>query len=221
MSYDWHFSDGSHTKLSNWQVHSAVMLIYHAVGVWSYERLESELTTMQMHRNLMNETLGSNQDEPLPENKEPVNIIITVEKLDLNDGRLELAKKAGMPIEEKDGHAYLAKVEFKSEKPVSKEFMNKWTSSMEGHLKYAIKNTMRCEELRSDAPGFMKETLEKILSNDGFVFNPKDARIMMMAFMGLDKKVRDELEEVLPVGWERLVMVCVHVGEENLSAQIF
>ena len=32
----------------------------------------------------------------------------------------------------KDGIAYIAKVQFKSDAPVSKEFMEEWTKSMEG-----------------------------------------------------------------------------------------
>lgn len=222
MSYDWHFSDGSHNKMSNWAVHSAIMLIYHAVGAWSYERLESELTAMHMHRNQMFEMANEGSEERSAfKGDEPINIIITVEKLSKDHELIKQAIKAGAPVEIKDGLAYIAKVQFKSEAPVSKEFMEEWTKSMEGHLKYAIKNTMRCEELLDEAPGFLKPTLKKVLANDGFVFNQKDADTMMVAFMGVDKKITEELEEVLAEGWQELIHMCLYAGANNLTARIY
>lgn len=222
MSYDWHFSDGSHNKMSNWAVHSAIMLTYHAVGVWSYERLESELTAMQMHRNEMNQMANEGSEERSAfKGDEPINIIITVEKLSTESELIKEAIKAGAPVEIKDGIAYIAKVQFKSDAPVSKEFMEEWTKSMEGHLKYAIKNTMRCEELFDEAPEFLKPTLKKVLANDGFVFNQKDADTMAMAFMGIDKKITKELEEVLAEGWQELILMCLYAGANNLTARIY
>ena len=222
MSYDWHFSDGSHNKMSNWAVHSAIMLIYHAVGVWSYERLESELTTMQMHRNEINEMAKEKINERSAfKGDGPINIIIKVQKLSKDDELIKQAIKAGAPVEMKDGTAYIAKVQFKSGTPVSTEFIEEWTKSMEGHIKYAIKHTMRCDELLDEAPGFLKPTLEKVLANDGFVFNQKDANTMALAFMGIDKKITEELEEVLAEGWQELILMCLHTGANNLTAQIF
>jgi len=222
MSYDWHFSDGSHNKMSNWAVHSAIMLTYHAVGVWSYEKLESELTAMQMHRNQMNEMANEGSEERSAfKSDEPINIIITVEKLSTESELIKQAIKAGAPVEIKDGVAYIAKEQFKSDAPVSEEFIEEWTKSMEGHLKYAIKNTMRCEELLDEAPGFLKPTLKKVLANDGFVFDKKDAETMTMAFMGIDKKIAEGLEEVLAEGWQELILMCLYAGTNNLTAQIY
>ena len=134
---------------------------------------------------------------------------------------IKQAIKAGAPVEIKDGMAYLAKVQFKSEEPVSREFMEEWTKSMEGHLKYAIKNTMRCEELHDEAPEFLKPTLKKVLANDGYVFDQKDADTMTMAFMGIDKKIAEGLEEVLAEGWQELIIMCLYAGANNLTAQIY
>ena len=177
---------------------------------------------MQMHKNQMFEMANEGSEERSAfKGDKPINIIITVEKLSTESELIKQAIKAGAPVEIKDGVAYIAKVQFKSDAPVSEEFIEEWTKSMEGHLKYAIKNTMRCEELLDEAPGFLKPTLKKVLANDGFVFNQKDADTMTTAFMGIDKKIAEGLEEVLAEGWQELILMCVYVGVHNLTARIY
>ena len=217
MSYDWHFSDGSHTKMNNWQVHSAVMLLYHVMGAWSYKRLESELTAMQMHRNELNKTVQKMPDSGV----EKLHMVISVETVDTDSELYKAARRKGMPIEEKDGVAYLAKVEFRGEKKPTKEFMKDFHLKIHGHLLYAIKNTMRCDELRDSAPKAYHSTFEKVLSNDGFVFDQKDAQVLMGGFFAIDKKMVAGLEEVLAEGWSELGLVCAYLLAKNLTAQIY
>lgn len=220
MSYDWHFSDGRHTKMSSMSVHTAVMLVYHAMGVWSDDRLESELTTMLMHRNDMERKFSSKEAKKKAEKgAKRQHIIISIEKVALESDFYKAAMKAGMPVEERDGFAYLAKVEFRGEKP-TKEFMKNFSKNMEPHLKNAIRNTMRCDELRNDAPKKFKPTFEKVLSNDGLIFDHHDSHMLMGAFLALNKKYIEGLGELVVDGWQEFILACMYVGANNLTAKI-
>ena len=220
MSYDWHFSDGSHKKMSSMSVHTAIMLVYHAMGVWSDDRLESELTTMLMHKNDMDKKYRSQDAKKKAEKgAKRQHIIISIEKVDLDSDFYKAAMKAGMPVEERDGVAYLAKVEFKGERP-TKEFMKDFSKNMEPHLKFAIRNTMRCDELRNDAPKKFKSTFEKVLCNDGLIFDRDDSHMLMGAFLALNEKHIEGLGELVVDGWQEFVLACAYVGAKDLTAKI-
>lgn len=220
MSYDWHFSDGSHTKMSSMSVHSAIMLIYHAMGIWSDDRLESELTTMLMHKNEIEEKLSSEEaKKKLGPNTKRHHVIISIEKVDLESDFYKEARESGMPTEEKDGFAYLAKVEFRGETP-TKEYMENFAKNMKGHIMYAIRNTMRCEELREDAPKKFKSTFEKVLTNDGLIFDRSDAFTLMNTLVGIDKRTVESLGELLVDGWQDFALACAYVGAKDLTAKI-
>ena len=225
MSYDWHFSDGNHTKMSNWTVHTAVMLAYYAIGVWSYKRLESELTTLQMWKNEMQDAFQ--KSVPTENVTEGLHTTITVNRFETDSDEYKEAKEEGLPVTEKDGFAWIAQVTFEGKEPPKQEFIDDFLNNMKIPLLYATRNSMRCDSLLDECPEAFRPTYAKVLLNDGALFDANDAATLIHAFMPLTsvKKVDDsvlrKLEEIIDPDWTNLIGCCGRIVMKDVTALIY
>lgn len=225
MSYDWHFSDGNHTKMSNWAVHTAVMLAYYSIGVWSYKRLESELTTLQMWKNELQEAFQNSV--PTENITEGLHTTITVNRFDIDSDEYKGAMEEGLPVTEKGGFAWIAQVTFEGKEPPKQEFIDAFLDNMKIPLLYATRNSMKCDSLLDECPEAFRPTYAKVLLNDGAEVDAKDASTICNTFMALmameqgGDKVLENLSEIIDPDWSDLVACCGYIVMKGVTALIY
>ena len=187
-------------------MHSFAMLLLHADGAWSRDRLEDELTSLATTRNTIlskkfvqtgKGDVGLVSDELLK--KEPLNLVISVRKIP----REELNEVRSMFIpdeEDTDGaEAWIAEVGFRE---IPTEEQLKRTETMlnnEGKeaIMQAIQQAKKGNYLVEESKGNLNDLLSKILSCDGLTVNPIESMYLLDLFMTIPDDVHTMAAELV------------------------
>jgi len=204
MTFDWHFECGNSTKHNNWSMHSFAMLLLHADGTWSKDRLEEELTSLATTRNTIlskkivqtkEGDVGVVSEEPVK--GEPLNLIINVRRVPKDE--LNEIRSMFIPDEEDtdEAEAWIAEVGFR-EKPTEEQL--KRTEAMlekDGReaIMQAIQHAKKGHYLVEESKGNLSDLLSKLLSCNGLTINPLESMYLIDLFMTIPNDVHSMAAE--------------------------
>ena len=225
MGYDLHFEDGRHEWHNIWVVETTVLLIAYAEGKIKRQELLDSLATMAMSKA---DAEGTSQGEPddVGKGKKKIKreksgrpqadylIHITTfdpEEIDdlsdviFNDLKNKKVKKVyGAKIIPKNEEAIKRMSEIKEDLTAQLLPMIGWRERMDEH-----------KELLNDPQ------IDAMFDNDGRILSSQTCALMLVAFMKLDSKLLDEVDEYYPMGEVvRLIGHCAYSAGSGYSITV-
>ena len=187
-------------------MHSFAMLLLHADGAWSRDRLEDELTSLATDRNTVlskkfvhtkEGDVGVVGEKPIK--GEPTILVINVKRVPKDE--LKEIRSMFIPDEEDsdEAEAWIAEVGFK-EKPTEEQL--KRTEAMlenEGReaIMQAIQHAKKGHYLVEESKGNLNELFSKLLSCAGLTVNPIESMYLLDLFMAIPDDVHSMAAELV------------------------
>ena len=208
MTFEWIFECGTRIKHNNWSMHAFAMLLLHANGNWTNDKLETEVNALGMHRSsVMNGIRGMAPDGAdsqtgriVNDKSKQLHIILNVQKVPV-ESLEELTDELTIHDEEYNGEseAWIAKINF-AKKPTPEEieqFKETFEKNSKDVIMQAIQQSKRGDYLEKEATSPLNLAFRKMLKCDGEEVNCLEAIYLLGLLTKVPSFAHDILSEVV------------------------